>query len=1059
MNTRDHSDDAKYLPQLLRMAAVLKELEARLESSERAASEPIAIIGMGCRIPGGGDTPDAFWQMLAAGLDAVSEMPAERLRLDPSSAGLDPNAVPWGAFLRDVDRFDPQFFGISPREAAQMDPQQRLLLEVAWEALEHAGIVPERLMGTQTGVFVGMTTNDYLMLSNAAGPETQDAYAGTGNGHCFPAGRLSYVLGLQGPSLVVDTACSSSLVAIHLACQSLRSRESSFCLAGGVNLVLSLAMTRLIAQLQALSPDGRCKAFDAQANGFVRGEGCGLVALKRLSDALSDNDRILALIRGSAVNQDGRSIGLTAPNLVAQQKMLHQALENARSVPSDISYIETHGTGTSLGDPIEIAALIDVLGKPRDDGSVCALGALKTNIGHLEAAAGVAGLIKLVLALEHDMIPANLHFKKLNPRITLDGTPFVLPTQALTWPQGAKPRVAGVSSFGMSGTNAHLVVEQAPSRPPSGPALEPQGVGLLPLSARSREALVDLAQSYERFLEQEPDDRAEALRDILYTASLRRSHHEHRLAVTGRSRQELAAALRSFSQAATRTSAAKEEFKAQPRVVFVFSGQGSQRPGMGRELWATQPVFRETLEKCAALIRRYGAFSLLDELNAPEDRSRLDETSVAQPAIFSIQVAMSALFSTFGVKPDAVIGHSVGEVAAAHVAGVLSLEDAIRLVLHRGQLMEREDALGGMVTVTLSAEEAARELVGYGDQLSIAAINDPSSVVISGEERALGTLVARLQQCGVSCRTLKVKYAFHSPRMDSSVKELRSAIGSLQLCPTTIPVYSTVLGKRIEHAELDASYWAKNIRDPVLFARAVELAVADRHRVFLEVGPRSVLANNIQQCLLDWRLDGYALPTLRRGQEELRSVFSALGGLYTAGCALDFQRFFPEGGRVVTLPTYPWQRQRYWLPLTVAPDQGQASAELRDEKLQQVEASEPPQHRARSWLATLLELPLEARRARIEAEIRADVASVLLLPTPDAIPSGKSFSELGMDSLMAVQLRYELAARTGQDLPSSLAFNYPTINDLTHYLYGRLLALDDAGAPAEDRTVAASQSE
>lgn len=1056
MSTQD-SVDVKYLPQLRLMATALKQLEAKLDSIERERTEPIAIIGMGCRLPGAADTPDSFWQVLAGGRDAVTEMPAERLRLDPAGAELAANAGPWGAFVKDVDHFDPQFFGISPREAAQMDPQQRLLLEVSWEALEHAGIVPAQLVGSQTGVFVGITTNDYMLLSNTAGPRSQDAYTGTGNGHCFPAGRLSYVLGLQGPCLAVDTACSSSLVAIHLACQSLRSRESSLALAGGVNLILSLTTIRLLTQLEALSPDGRCKTFDAQANGFVRGEGCGMVVLKRLSDALADKDRILALLRGSAMNQDGRSLGLTAPNQVAQQKMLRQALYSAHCTPSDISYVETHGTGTALGDPIEFEALSEVLGQPRQDGSVCALGALKTNIGHLEAAAGVAGLIKVVLALQHNTIPANLHFKKLNPRISLAETPFVLPTQALPWPASAKPRLAGVSSFGMSGTNAHVIVEE----PPGSPLPQSSGEGtpllMLPLSARSRTALLELAQSYQRFLEQDPDDSPEHLRDIVYTASTRRSHHEHRLAVLGSSRRELAVALQSFSPGAARTPARAADAQPQSRsgVVFVFSGQGSQWLGMGRELAATQPVFREKLEECAALIRRFGSFSLLDELQSASKRSRLDETFVAQPAIFSMQIALAALFSAFGVKPDAVLGHSVGEVAAAHVAGMLSLEDAVRLVVHRGELLDREDARGAMATVALNAEEAARELVDYGEALSIAAINDGSSVVISGEASALDAWSARLRSRGVDCRLLKVKYAFHSPKVTAAAEELRRATGSLQLYPAKLPFYSTVLGKRIGAEQLGGDYWEKNARQPVLFARAIEVAAADRNRVFLEVGPHAVLTLNIQQGLLGRQVEGWAIPTLRRGQSELRSVFVALGALYTAGCALDFKRILPEGGRIITLPAYPWQRQRYWFPIPPPGDSftdstaasrevrggGQAEPPInggRGAGQPRGEASETM--RDQNWLATLLPLPPEKRRQALEDGVRADVAAVLMVSTPEDLPADTPLSAIGLDSLMAVQLRHELAARTGWELPASLAFEYPTVRELTEYLCNRLLS-------------------
>ncbi|HVK68946.1 MAG TPA: beta-ketoacyl synthase N-terminal-like domain-containing protein, partial [Polyangium sp.] len=536
--------EADYLAQIRRLVSAVKFLESKLETAQNAKAEPIAIVGLGCRFPGGGTGPEAFWRLLDAGVDAVTEIPAERWSNAEESDAADPSkgGVRWGSFLKDVDLFDPHFFEISPREAASLDPQQRLLLEVTWEALEHAGQVPERLMGSRTGVFVGISTNDYVQICTENG-KANDIYTVTGNTRFFPAGRLSYVLGLQGPSLAVDTGCSASLVAVHLACQSLRNGESTLAVAAGVNLMLVPGGSAMAATTGALSPTGRCKTFDACADGMVRGEGCGVVVLKRLSDALADGDRIHALIRGSAVNQDGRSTGLTAPNVLSQQALLRQALESARVSPAEIGYVEMHGTGTPLGDPIEAEALSAVLGAPRPDGSVCALGAVKTNLGHLEAAAGVAGLIKAVLSLQHRKIPPNLHYKTLNPRISLDGTSLVIPQKALEWKTNGKPRFAGVSSFGMGGTNAHVVLEEAPVTAAL-PAAE-DGMMLLPLSAKSPEALVALAETYRSFLTEPP---SEPLRDIVYTASVRRAHHAHRLALLGSSREELCASLEAFGR-------------------------------------------------------------------------------------------------------------------------------------------------------------------------------------------------------------------------------------------------------------------------------------------------------------------------------------------------------------------------------------------------------------------------------------------------------------------------------------------------------------------------------
>ena len=1029
--------DAKHLPHLLKVAAALKDLEAKLDALESEKREPIAIVGMGCRFPGDADSPDSFWRLLKEGGDAVTELPPERLQLDPAGAVHLQDIPRWGAFLKDVERFDADFFRISPREAAQLDPQQRLLLEVTWEALEHAGLVPEQLTQTPTGVFVGITTNDYMLLSSAAGPAAQDAYTGTGNGHCFPAGRISYVFDLEGPSLAVDTACSSSLVAVHLACQSLRSGESKIALAGGVNLALALETTRLIAQLQALSPDGRCKAFDARANGFVRGEGCGIVVLKRLSDAQAHNDRVLAVIRGSAVNQDGRSIGLTAPNLLAQQKLLRRALDNARVSPAALGLIETHGTGTSLGDPIEVVALTEVFGQPRDNGSVCALGAVKTNLGHLEAAAGVAGLIKVVLSLQHDTIPANLHYKTLNPRIALQGTPLVIPAQALPWAAGEGPRLAGVSSFGMSGTNAHIIVEEAPRRTPAARKVEDRGLSLLPLSARSEPALTALARSYLSFLGEGAAAPRDSLQDIAYTASVRRSHHEHRLAVIGRTREQLCELLRAFL---SREPKAKPQSR--PRTVFVFSGQGSQWTGMGCELLSTQPVFRAAVAECDSLLRQYTAFSVLEALTAADAGSRIHDTAVAQPAIFSIQVGLSALLRSWGIKPDAVIGHSVGEIAAAYVAGILGLADACRLVAVRGRIMQQPTGPGKMAAVALSAKEATEALLGYEERLAVAAINDPASVVLSGEAKALDELLNRLQERGVHCRPLHVNYAFHSPQMAPLAQQLHDALTDLTPRRGVLPMYSTTTGARADGTKLDAAYWARNLREPVQLARAIELAVADRHRLFLEVGPHPVLAGNVRQCLSQWKAEGEVLPTLRRDRDEQESLYQALGALYSGGCEVDFRQLFPEGGQVVSVPTYPWQRQRHWLQL---PPAGPVVAAAADSRPEPAQAPESPAAGTGSWMTRLAALAPEAWAVEIEAAVRADVAAVLLLSVPGEVDANRPLRELGMDSLMAVQLRHELAARTGLALPATLAFDYPTVLEITQYLYGILTVLPGEG--------------
>lgn len=979
-------DEQGYRSRLMKAAAALESLEAEVARLKRQQSEPVAVIGMGCRFPGA-DDPESFWSLLSDGVDAVTEQP-DRATDD---------ATKTGAFLSDVDGFDAAFFGISPSEAAAMDPQHRLLLEVAWEALEDAGVATERLAGTNTGVFAGMSSNDYLLLSTRSG--SVGGYAGTGTAHSFGAGRLSYLLGLRGPSLAVDTACSSSLVAVHLAIRSLRTGESSLALAGGVNLVLDESVTHMVADLQALSPDGRCRTFDARANGFVRGEGCGIVVLKRLSDAAADGDRVLAVLRGSSMNSDGHSAGLTAPNPLAQQEMLRQAFADARVHPDDIGYVETHGTGTALGDPMEIEALTEVFGEPALGGSSCALGAVKTNIGHLEAAAGIAGLIKAVLALRNAEIPRNLHFRTLNPRISLTGTPFVIPQSSVAWPAGERPRIAGVSSFGMSGTNAHVVVAEAPAPeqvpPPAGPAV-------LALSARSREALTELASAHASVLERHDDPH-----DIAYTAGVRRDQHQWRTAVVGTSSTELAEKLRAFA----RDGAATARADAPPALTFVFSGQGPQWVGMGQQLQANEPVFAATLAQCDELIEKSASFSLLAELAAPQDRSRLQHTEIAQPALFALQVALSALLSSWGVRPDAVVGHSAGEIAAAYVAGALSLAEAIRIVVSRGRIMARAASSGTMVAVELTRDEVATILSATDTSVAVAAINDDTSVVLSGTAAELHTVLGPLQRQGVRCHWLSVDYPFHSPSMAPLAAELAEELGTVDAGRTACPLYSTVRGERIDGHELTGDYWADNVRHPVRFAEAVHAAGSDGQQVFLEIAPHPVLSGHVANC----RGASAAIPTLRRERSERHNLLDSVANLYTAGYRVDFAALYQDRRPVVSLPRYPWQRNHYWLA-TEAPPLEPATVE--------------PVH----WLAEMIGLPDDERMAAIESAVRTDTATVLQLSSPAEVPVDGTFMELGMDSLMTVQLRHELVARTGLELPATLAFDHPTPQSIIRHL-------------------------
>ncbi|QRO01345.1 amino acid adenylation domain-containing protein [Archangium violaceum] len=888
------------------------------------AEEPIAVVGIGCRFPGAGDV-ESFWRLLREGRDAIREIPPERWNwrdyYEPTAGTPGKMNTRWGGFLEDIDSFDPAFFNISPREAARMDPQQRLLLEVTWEALEDAGQPPEGLAGTKAGVFIGISSNDYGLLQLSS-DIWADAYAGTGNALSIAANRISYLLDLRGPSLAVDTACSSSLVALHLACRSLRAGESTVALAGGVNVLLSPEISSNFSQGGFLAPDGRCKPFDASANGYTRSEGAGVVVLKPLSRALADGDRIYALIRGSAVNQDGRSNGLTAPNRQAQESVLREAYQRAGISPGQVRYVEAHGTGTALGDPIEVEALGAVLASGREPGNTCALGSVKSNIGHLEPAAGIAGLIKVSLALHHRELPASLHFHEPNPRIPFERLPLRVQQRLEPWPgPEGEEAFAGVSAFGFGGTNAHVVLQGPP--PQARRPVDRTGTGgratssrarLLPLSARSPEALRALAQ---RYLELTGSEDAPALLErICYTASARRGHHSHRVALPFQSVSELKDALRAFLSGVDGTGPRTDRVAAGalPGLVFVFAGQGPRWAGVGPGLMEQEPVFREVLEQCDAILRPLTGWSLLDELRAEEGRSRLDEAEIAQPALVALQVGLAALWRSWGIEPEAVVGHSAGEIAAAHVAGALSLSQALHLAWHRGRITQRAPAGGRMALVRLSAADTALALRGYEGRLWIAAHNGPTSTVVSGEARAIEELVVGLEQRQIDARPLSaVGYASHCPWMEPPRVELEASLAELRPRATSLPMISTVTGLPVEGTSLTAEYWGRQLREPVLFAPAIEHLLQQGHARFVEVGPHPMLGTEVTRLLDGHARTGLVVASLRRGQDERSTLLSSLGALYVGGQDVRWSALFPSDTGLVRVPTYPWQRERCWL--------------------------------------------------------------------------------------------------------------------------------------------------
>ena len=879
--------------------------------------ESIAIIGIGCRVPGAA-SPRAFWELLENRVDAISEVPESRWRqrelYDPRAQTPGKMNTMWAGILKDVEEFDYEFFGIPVREAIHMDPQQRLVLEVAWEALEHAGQSADRLRGSDTGVFVGISSDDYSRLFSDF--STIDAYSGTGNALSVAANRLSYVFDFRGPSWVVDTACSSSLVAIHQACQSLRARECSLAVAGGVNLLLTPQLTIAFSQAGMMSPRGRCRAFDDSADGYVRGEGCGLVVLKRLSEALRDRDNILALVRGSAVNQDGRTNGLTSPNGLSQQAVIRQALLNAGVSPKHISYVEAHGTGTSLGDPIEMRSLMEALMPGRSEAERCWVGSVKTNIGHLEAAAGVAGLIKVVLALVHKTIPPQLHLAKLNRYISLEGTPFRIPVEAEPWPGEQGHRLAGVSSFGFAGTNAHIILQERPSRQEgTRPAERPRH--LLTLSARDKKTLRALAGSYAEVVGDRTD-----LPDLCYSANTGRSHFRHRLALAGPSAPGFQSSLRRFADQESAVEGVSvygaSPSSHRPKVGFLFTGQGSQYVGMGRELYERQPTFRRVLERCDGVFRSATGESLIGVMYERADGAEwIDRTAYAQPALFAVEMGLAELWRSWGIEPGVVMGHSVGEYAAACVSGVFGIEDAMRLVCARGRLMQGM-AAGTMVAVFAERAEVEEVVRSRGSEVAIAAVNGPRHVVISGVREATDGVVGELGRRGVRFQPLKVSHAFHSPMMTPMLEDYLAVAREVTYGPPAVDLISNVTGEAAKEEVTRAEYWVEHVQRPVQFERGMRTMQAASTDVFLEVGPKPTLLALGRECLE--KDDGLWLESLRPGVSDWQQMLKSLSSLYVAGCDVSWTGFDQDYlRRREVLPTYPFQRKRCWLPDAQSP--------------------------------------------------------------------------------------------------------------------------------------------
>jgi acyl transferase domain-containing protein len=966
-----NSQQEKSVSPIKRALKALDDMQAKLDAIEYARREPIAIIGMGCRFPGGADNPEAFWRLLRDGVDAIREVPQERWDLekyydpDPDASGKMYSR--YGGFLDRVDAFDAQFFGIPVREAASLDPQQRLLLEVSWEALENANQAPERLFNSLTGVFVGISSGDYSSVLLGTGEPTNiDAYYGTGNSHSVAAGRISYSLGLKGPSFAVDAVCSSSLITVHLACQSLRSQECSLALAGGVNLLLAPETSINLSKARMLSPDGRCKTFDASSDGYTRGEGCGIIVLKRLSDALADGDNILATIRGSAVSHNGRSSSLVAHSGPSQQTVICKALENAGIEPTRVSYVEVNGTGSSLVEPVEVGALGAVFGKNRPQEQPLVIGSVKTNIGHLEAAAGIASLIKVVLALQHKEIPPHLHFKQPNPYINWDELPIKVPTNCLPWSVGKKPLLAGISSFGFSGTNAHVILEEAPvSEPMPGRSIE-RPLHLLALSAKTDEALVQLAERYEKHLAANPDL---AIENICFTANSGRSHFQHRLSIVADSTADLYDKLAAFSAGREAVGLFKGKAVEPPKIVFLFTGQSFESLGMARQLYETQPLFRATLDKCAEILQPYLETPLLEVFYSTQPSDE-PQSAIERPLLFAFEYALFQLWKSWGIKPTAVTGSGVGEYVAATVAGVFSLEDGLKLL--------RESASGEF-------EQIAKEVTYCKPQISLV-----------------------------------------------------SPTGELATAQIATP-----------------QYWCDRLRQPARIAPSIDILAQQGYEILVEVGFKPMLV----------AMGSNSAPETKKvtlsHRDSWQQLLESLATLYVRGAKVDWLSFERDYSRQsVQLPTYPWQRKRYWVEangngrssLVQSLDRAdfkqlfkqlEMTGELSSEelnllpKLSELLAKQYQQQSNASKVQPLDPKSLTAED--IQAWLVEQIAQELGVK-PDDINVRVPFDSYGLDSVLAIGIANAGKQFLGLDVSPLLLVHYPTIESLSQHLAKELEA-------------------
>jgi mycoketide-CoA synthase len=1075
-------NEEKFREYLKRATADLRQARRRLHDLEAERQEPVAVVGMGCRFPGGVVSPEGLWELVASGTDAIGEFPTDRgwdldRLYDPDPDHPGTTYTRHGGFLHDAGGFDAEFFGMSPREALASDPQQRLLLETAWETVERAGIDPTTLRGTRTAVFAGVIPQHYGAEVQHV-PEDLEGYLATGTTTSVASGRVSYVLGLEGPSVSVDTACSSSLVAVHLAAQSLRTGECDLALAGGVTVMASPGIFVELGRQRGLSPDGRCRAFSADADGTGFSEGAGLLLLERLSDAHRNGHPVLGLIRGSAVNQDGASNGLTAPNGPAQQRVIHTALTNAGLTPADIDAVEAHGTGTTLGDPIEAQALLNTYGQHRQH--PLWLGSIKSNIGHTQAAAGTAGIIKMIMAMRHGQLPQTLHADHPNPHIDWTTGTIQLLTTPTPWPTTTHPRRAAISSFGISGTNAHLILEQPPTPQPTD--TQPTAAPAIPwlISAKTPAALREQARRLRHHLHDHPHL---THADIAYTLATTRAQFGHRAAVVAGDPEGSLRALESLAAGEPNSAVIRGTARRTGKVAFLFSGQGSQRPGMGRELYNTYPVFAAALDEALRHLEPD-----LETIMWDSDPTRLNQTRYTQPALFAFQTALYRLLTDHGLAADYFIGHSIGELTAAHLAGVLTLTDAATLVTARAQLMQTAPTGGAMIAIKAPEGHVADSLAGYAGrgQAGIAAVNGPDSVVVSGDEEAVNAIAREWRDRGHRTRRLEVSHAFHSQHMEPILDDFRRTAEGVTYHAPTIPVVSNLTGGLAAEEHLRSpNYWTEHIQRAVRFGAGVGTLIDAGVGTYLELSPYPTLTPLVHEVAAG-QDPPLLIPAVRPGLPEPRAVVRAAATAHAHGVPVDWPRIL-AGGRRVDLPTYAFQRRRSWLATAPAGAESAGVSPAEAAFWEAVETKDPeafaaaldlePAERDGPALEAVLPLLAEWRRRQhwanpppgrppgptapagveppgTKEDLRtllaesspqqregvltellcAELASVLGHDSVDSVSPEQDLMDLGLNSLVALELIGKVRESTGLDLSPGAVFDYTTPAALARHL-------------------------